>query len=422
MLLCYDQFISKSKSRAMKKILLLTLMSLMGLASWGQTNSFPTTGNAEIKSGNLLIETNVHRSSLLTLKDTHYSSDILYKFQIESDGLKIRQDDNINYNFKSGGDFTVNNGNVGIGTTSPSSLLDIANLNAINGESVIFNFTLKGAKSSIRSTLMHATNNVSNLSFYTDPDGAPELERMRITSTGDVGIGTITPGGYNTNSLFQIFNSDDIVFDVQGGANQGWISTGSSVDNDVLGGIAFTKQNGQSDAHRQVAYIRVKTEQSTSNTPMSTLEIATKGSASMGDPDLVIVPSGNVGIGTVDPLSKLAVDGQIRATEVKVLADISVPDYVFEPGYDLRTLKEIEEYIKENKHLPEIPSAAEIGENGIDLGDMNMRLLKKIEELTLYQIQLLEKLEHQNEQIEKLKTSDARLDELEKKIELLEKE
>lgn len=115
---------------------------------------------------------------------------------------------------------------------------------------------------------------------------------------------------------------------------------------------------------------------------------------------LTIDPTGNIGIGTDDPQSKLAVDGQIRATEVKVLADISVPDYVFEPDYELRTLKETKEYIEENKHLPEIPSAKEIGENGLDIGDMNMRLLKKIEELTLYQIELLEKLEQQNKQLQ----------------------
>ncbi|MEP5613738.1 MAG: hypothetical protein ABJP45_15910 [Cyclobacteriaceae bacterium] len=112
--------------------------------------------------------------------------------------------------------------------------------------------------------------------------------------------------------------------------------------------------------------------------------------------------NGNVGIGTTNPQSRLAVDGQIRATEVKVLADVSVPDYVFESDYELRTLKETKEYITENKHLPEIPSASEIGENGIDLGDMNMRLLKKIEELTLYQINLLERLEKAEKKISKL--------------------
>ena len=116
---------------------------------------------------------------------------------------------------------------------------------------------------------------------------------------------------------------------------------------------------------------------------------------------LWVQQNGFVGIGTYDPKSKLSVNGQIRATEVKVLADISVPDYVFEPDYELRTLKETKEYIQENKHLPEIPSAKEIGENGIDIGDMNMRLLKKIEELTLYQIELLERIEELEKKVEK---------------------
>ena len=72
---------------------------------------------------------------------------------------------------------------------------------------------------------------------------------------------------------------------------------------------------------------------------------------------------------------------------------IGAPDYVFEEDYNLRTLEATKAYIEENKHLPEIPSAAEMEANGIDLGDMNMRLLKKIEELTLYQIELLERIE-----------------------------
>ncbi len=119
--------------------------------------------------------------------------------------------------------------------------------------------------------------------------------------------------------------------------------------------------------------------------------------------NFVIVPgSGFVGIGTETPKAPLSVNGQIRATEVKVQANVDVPDYVFDPGYELRTLKETKEFIAKNKHLPEIPSAAEIGLDGIDLGDMNMKLLKKIEELTLYQIELLEELEKMKKRLEYL--------------------
>ncbi|MEO1254214.1 MAG: hypothetical protein AAFY41_04895, partial [Bacteroidota bacterium] len=105
------------------------------------------------------------------------------------------------------------------------------------------------------------------------------------------------------------------------------------------------------------------------------------------------VSHGKMAVGTNSPDLELTVDGSIHSKEVKVDLNIPGPDYVFEPEYELRTLKETKAYIEENKHLPEIPSAKEMEANGIDIGDMNMRLLKKIEELTLYQIELLERLE-----------------------------
>lgn len=96
--------------------------------------------------------------------------------------------------------------------------------------------------------------------------------------------------------------------------------------------------------------------------------------------------NGNVGIGTLTPAEKLSVNGKIRAQEIKVEAT-NWPDYVFEPGFKVRNLEFLEEFIKENKHLPEIPSAAEVKAEGIELGEMNRILLKKIEELTLYLIE-----------------------------------
>ncbi len=98
---------------------------------------------------------------------------------------------------------------------------------------------------------------------------------------------------------------------------------------------------------------------------------------------------GRVGIGTIDIPSgyKLAVAGKAIAEEVKVELSGSWPDYVFEEGYHLPTLESLEAFIKSEKHLPEIPSAAEMEENGLELGTMNMLLLKKIEELTLHTIQ-----------------------------------
>lgn len=100
-----------------------------------------------------------------------------------------------------------------------------------------------------------------------------------------------------------------------------------------------------------------------------------------------ITQNGNVGIGTTNPGSwKLAVNGNIRAKEIKVETDWA--DYVFESDYDLPTLKEVETHIQTHGHLINIPSAKEVEANGIELGEMNKLLLEKIEELTLYIIQL----------------------------------
>ncbi|WP_394773473.1 hypothetical protein [Flavobacterium sp.] len=103
-----------------------------------------------------------------------------------------------------------------------------------------------------------------------------------------------------------------------------------------------------------------------------------------------ILKNGNVGIGSTNPDSKLTVAGNIHAQEVKVTlnAGVIVPDYVFAKDYKLKSLQEVEEYIKQNSHLPEIPSAKEIEKNGLMLAEMNLNLLKKMEEMTLYMIEL----------------------------------
>ncbi len=98
--------------------------------------------------------------------------------------------------------------------------------------------------------------------------------------------------------------------------------------------------------------------------------------------------TGNIGIGTNDPKYKLDVCGTIRAKEVKVNLNGTCPDYVFEPNYELMSFEELREYLENNKHLPGIPSASETEENGINLSEMNMMLLQKMEEMTLYILEL----------------------------------
>ncbi|TXN36140.1 fibronectin type III domain-containing protein [Flagellimonas hymeniacidonis] len=103
-----------------------------------------------------------------------------------------------------------------------------------------------------------------------------------------------------------------------------------------------------------------------------------------------------VGTSTVPTGYKMAIDGKLITEEVKVQLSGNWPDYVFAKDYELPTLEEIQKYIKEKGHLPDIPSAKEVEENGIQLGEMNRLLLEKIEELTLYILQ-------QQREIEQLK-------------------
>ncbi|HJV77371.1 MAG TPA: hypothetical protein VJ602_03240 [Paludibacter sp.] len=108
---------------------------------------------------------------------------------------------------------------------------------------------------------------------------------------------------------------------------------------------------------------------------------------------------GSLGIGTTSPGSgiKLDVIGTIRASEIKV--DLNGADFVFEKGYNLMSLSELEMFVKNKKHLPEVESAKEMKENGADLGSLNSKLLQKVEEMTLYMIEQNKKLEQQNKKI-----------------------
>ncbi|BFP39318.1 hypothetical protein FGF1_01630 [Flavobacteriaceae bacterium GF1] len=122
---------------------------------------------------------------------------------------------------------------------------------------------------------------------------------------------------------------------------------------------------------------------------------------------------GFVGIGTISPDMKLTVNGNIHAKEVKIDLNIPVPDYVFKESYELKSLEEVEKFIAKNNHLPEIPSAMEFEKNGIMQAEMDMNLLKKIEELTLYTIQQEKQLHKQSKEIEELKRLVQKLLELE---------
>ena len=117
---------------------------------------------------------------------------------------------------------------------------------------------------------------------------------------------------------------------------------------------------------------------------------------------------GNVGIGTTNPLHLLHVAGTIGAEEVIVSS--TGADYVFKPDYRLRPISEVADFIRQNHHLPDIPSAAEVQEKGLSLGEMQTKLLAKIEELTLHMIEADEHSRHLEQQNRELQDRIARLE------------
>lgn len=115
---------------------------------------------------------------------------------------------------------------------------------------------------------------------------------------------------------------------------------------------------------------------------------------------LYINAAGNIGIGTNAPSEKLSVNGNIKCKQVEVSLS-GWSDFVFESDYPLMSISEVEAFINQNKHLPGVPSANEVLSNGANLGEMDAILLKKIEELTLYVIDLKKENEQLKESLNK---------------------
>jgi hypothetical protein len=118
------------------------------------------------------------------------------------------------------------------------------------------------------------------------------------------------------------------------------------------------------------------------------------------DCSIIYCDGENVGIGTSTPDNKLTVNGTIHTKEVRVdMEGFEAPDFVFEENYDLSSLEETSQFIQANKHLPDIPSAVEMQQQGINLKELNLKLLQKIEELTLH---LIEQEKQQKNQYNKI--------------------
>jgi hypothetical protein len=130
-----------------------------------------------------------------------------------------------------------------------------------------------------------------------------------------------------------------------------------------------------------------------------------------GRNDLVILSNGNVCLGTTDDATgyRLSVNGKVACEEVLVEADANWPDYVLADGYKLMSLQDLENAIRTNNHLPGLPSATEVEQNGFELADMQRRVIEKVEEFTLYIIEQGKQITELQKQVADLQKENQRL-------------
>jgi len=330
------------------------------------------------------------------------------------------------------------NGNVGIGALIPAQALDVER-NA--------DYQLRLGNTGGQGYNIGRNGTTGSLTFYGDQSGANGYTfggvngtRMIIDKIGNVGIGTTSPSwkfvvskngaagleidpdlgtagkigvyAYNrsTSSLLPIlFQASQYEFN---GGNVGIGTTtatpGTKLD---VNGIINTNADIQLGSGQGNSYLKLNTNSRswwagvgvTSDDNRFVIYDQTSNRHA-----LTIGTDGNVGIGigTAQAICKLEVNGTIHAKEV--LVDINAPlaDFVFNKSYKLMPLNQVEQYVNTTSHLPEMPSASEVKEKGMNMGEMQNKLLQKVEELTLYVI----------EQQKTINQQSAKIEELEKKI------
>jgi len=292
-----------------------------------------------------------------------------------------------------------NTGNVGIGTINPGTKLEVnGDILESSDNSVItikddnIGLVKKASDSgvwAVGSNYNHRFGKWSTPSLTGNISSGTFIEQMRINNNGNVGIGVTNPSkklevATNTSlGEFRLRPADGLYQDyrldiVAAAADIGAVRM--SIKDNV-----FLKTYGYYD--------------------LTGLSLGVAGYEDL----FHLKDSGNVGIGTTTPDQRLTVKGKIHAEEVIVDLNVPVADYVFKPNYKLMPLPEVEQFVKTNSHLPEIPSAGEITKNGLSMGEMQNKLLQKVEELTLYMISQQKTIDQQQAQIKELNNKLSKL-------------
>lgn len=250
--------------------------------------------------------------------------------------------------------FLSDNGNVGVGTKNPQAKMHIQ-----DGTSQDANILL--ASTGTNKSVIQFRTNATNITVGSDNVMRFNATNMQFNPSSQMVV----------NGNFKV--TGNIVLSGLSGATTKILTIGS---------------NGQlSTADIPETADNLGNHTATQNLNLNGKKIV-NGTAGTGG--IFVSTNGDVGVNTNQPQAKLAVNGDVLAKEVRVsIASTNWPDYVFSSEYEMMSLGELEKYINEHRHLPGVPSAAEVDERGdIDLGAMNAILLQKIEEMTLRMIEM----------------------------------
>ena len=370
---------------------------------WSKSNLLSQSGPALIKYGS-------STEYIIQHQDTDGNMIFGFKRGTPIDGNDLLMRSWAGYGFATANSENIKmridaSGRIGIGITQPSALLHINGTgtskdatNQYNGDFIIQGNT--GSRSAIQGAQLEFV-------IPANTDGSNPWGQGRIitvagnsnnyNATGKMILGTrrsFSKTGGNPTWNY----GDDIVIDGSGNVGIGTIIPSEKLS--ISGGSLLLDNArwyaGKNASGTTSPLLGIGSDNNIymgdlfGNIPNNNLILRTNGSDKM-----TLAPNGNVGIGTTNPQSKLAVNGVITTKEVNVTAT-GWADYVFDSSYELKPLAAVASYIQENKHLPNIPSAEDVSKNGISLGEMNKKLLEKVEELTLYAIR-------QNEQIKELR-------------------
>lgn len=419
----------------MKKLLSLYCLCLVAVYSLNaQTNTFPSLGNVGI--GTTSPQTELHLASgsgtnNVAASTISFGADVSTRTSKIS-GWRYSNSYQMGLQFKTynSGDInamTINHlGNIGIGTTNPLQKLDIneGNINILGYNSSRY---LRFTEVNLQGAFINydGTNNILKIGVnnINSTDTANDYNAINIVrANGNVGIGTISP-----SSKLQVEGRTSV--GKTGVLNLDWTNEtnwGGSA-NKWAGYIGFNAYRNNDDTKDNYYGNNMYTSKGVfegSNYGFRWLFRNDSNYDSNGQHQLTeymrLDNNGNLAIGTSTSDAKLTVKGNIHTNEVKVdLLGAVAPDYVFENDYYLKPLKEVENFITEEKHLPNIPSAKDMETDGILLKELNLKLLEKIEELTLYTIQQEKRIEHLEQENDAFKKQKERIKALEEKMALL---